>query len=75
MQCKAVYKLCKYIPICTAINQSKVDFTFCTAQQRVKPDDGDLITLCSTGMLQQGFARFVAAFLAGVTVLDTTLQF
>ena len=57
MQCKAVYKLCKYIPICTAINQ---------------PDDGVLITLCSTGMLQQGFARFVAA---GVAVLDTTLQF
>ena len=29
-----IYQLCTLIPICTAIDQSNIDFTFCTAQQK-----------------------------------------
>ena len=40
MYCKAIYQLCKFIPNCTAIDQSNADFTFCTAQraQKVKSE-------------------------------------
>ena len=32
MYCNAIYQLCRFIPNCTAIDQSNVDFTFCTAR-------------------------------------------
>ena len=37
MYCKAIYRLCKFIPNCMAIDQSNADFTFCTVGvQKVK---------------------------------------
>ena len=39
MYCKAIYQLCKFIPNCTAIDQSNADFTFCMASvQKVKSE-------------------------------------